>query len=605
MIYYQEPHATLYQGDALEVLKQLPIESVDMCVTSPPYYGLREYGTASWEGGSDKCDHLAGVHFSDKSSIRNTALVSTIKENNGKGTPYKDICGKCGATRMDLQIGLEKTPEEYVAKLVAIFREVRRVLKKEGTLWLNLGDSYASGGSGQNFLESASRNVKVGTTETLGGYGHIKTARNPHDIGLKPKDLIGIPWRVAFALQADGWWLRQDIIWAKGVSGNIRSGSVMPESVRDRFCKSHEYVFLLTKSARYYFDTVAVADTIDNQESHEYNSKYENEDLQQMQIVETDREVLQEQPAERWLARDLPRLPITDSEEVGPQVQSDREIQVERETILLFREGTESQKVIQRAVCSDPRTKGTIPDCRTITREGSQVQGTSQKIRPKRKGKTGEVSAGYALRQNGKGEIFQTQDGNQAQVSDQDNRLHVDNTSMAGNQDEVRASLCILRESNGEIREGPCDTAIEGRDTHSLEHSTGLPDMQRQKGRKDFTPEQGGGGTSFIGHSGYKKADGTLICGNKATRRSVWLINPQPYKKAHFATYPPALVEPCILAGCPANGVVLDPFAGSGTTLAVAKTLNRKSIGIELNPDYCKLCVDRLQEIPIPMELGV
>ena len=149
-------------------------------------------------------------------------------------------CGKCGAKRIDSQLGLEPTPEEYVAKLVAVFREVRRVLRKDGTLWLNLGDSYARQGGQAN--AQTMNDMKDTHRES------IQAASPP--AGLKSKDLVGIPWRVAFALQSDGWWLRQDIVWSKR--------NCMPESMTDRCTKSHEYIFLLTKSARYYFDNEAI-----------------------------------------------------------------------------------------------------------------------------------------------------------------------------------------------------------------------------------------------------------------------------------------------------------------------------------------------------------
>jgi DNA modification methylase len=173
----------IYQGDSLEVLKSLPDKSVDCCVTSPPYWGLRDYGH-------------------------------------------------------DGQIGLEKTPEEFVSKLVTLFREVRRVLKDEGTLWLNLGDSYTGGGRGGHSAAITGE----GKNESMAGAGLHS--------GLKPKDLVGIPWRVAFALQSDGWYLRQDIVWHKP--------NPMPESVTDRCTKAHEYIFLLSKSAQYYFDSEAI-----------------------------------------------------------------------------------------------------------------------------------------------------------------------------------------------------------------------------------------------------------------------------------------------------------------------------------------------------------
>jgi DNA modification methylase len=178
----------ILQGDCREVLKTLPDCSVHCCVTSPPYFGLRDYGCAG-------------------------------------------------------QIGLESTPDAYVAELVAVFREVKRVLRDDGTLWLNLGDSYSGSGKGP-----------AGNLGKIHNEREIKQTSGIVPDGLKPKDLIGIPWRVAFALQADGWYLRQDIIWAKP--------NPMPESVRDRCTKAHEYIFLLAKSERYYYDAEAIAEPV-------------------------------------------------------------------------------------------------------------------------------------------------------------------------------------------------------------------------------------------------------------------------------------------------------------------------------------------------------
>lgn len=209
---------------------------VQTCVTSPPYFGLRDYGTAKWEGGSSECDHkvFLGGHGS-----------ASTKQVTSDGTQKywaKGKCPQCGAIRVDEQIGLEQTPDEYVKNVVEVFRLVRDILADDGTVWLNLGDSYA--------------NTKVGNTN--GTYGAVQQKSGVNDDtrvrtipeGLKAKDLIGIPWRVAFALQADGWYLRQDIIWHKG--------NPMPESVRDRCTKSHEYIFLLSKSAKYYFNCDAI-----------------------------------------------------------------------------------------------------------------------------------------------------------------------------------------------------------------------------------------------------------------------------------------------------------------------------------------------------------
>jgi len=266
-------------------------------------------------------------------------------------------------------MGLESTPEEYVAKMTAVFREVRRVLKDDGTLWLNLGDSYAgSGGAGNQFGQLDS------------GLAKYKQSGKPKEIGLKPKDLIGIPWRVAFALQADGWYLRQDIIWHKP--------NPMPESVKDRCTKAHEYMFLLSKSARYFYDCEAV-----------------------------------KEPAawDRW--------------------------------------------------------------------------------------------------------------GNQTTVKNHP------------------ANSLAARFGNKTISELPI------RDTRN--------------------------------------------------RRSVWTIPTKPYKGAHFATFPPALVEPCILAGCPVGGTVIDPFFGSGTVGAVAVQHGREFIGIELNPEYIALAEKRIRATQPPLMMAL
>ena len=188
---------SVIQGDCFEILKTLDDKTVDMCVTSPPYYALRDYG-------------------------------------------------------IDGQIGLEDTPEEYIEKLVSVFREVRRVLKDDGTLWLNIGDSYwGSGSRGWNFAdkwtEASELQKNSKGTENL---SNVPKLVGTSDTGIKNKDLIGIPWMLAFALRKDGWYLRQDIIWHKP--------NPMPESVKDRCTKSHEYIFLMSKSPHYYFDYEAI-----------------------------------------------------------------------------------------------------------------------------------------------------------------------------------------------------------------------------------------------------------------------------------------------------------------------------------------------------------
>lgn len=365
-------------GDVREKLRELPDGSVHCVVTSPPYFGLRDYGTGQWEGGDAACDHQK---IADKVMAVATSTLGGGKKTTGHVQEgYRQVCGKCGARRIDRQIGLETTPETYVAEMVEVFREVRRVLRDDGTVWLNLGDSYASvsRSSGASVRSTLATRPTAPKTTALRNCGSWKTGL---DDWLKPKDLIGIPWRVAFALQADGWYLRQDIIWAKP--------NPMPESVRDRCCKAHEYMFLLSKKARYYFDAAAIAE---------------------------------------------PAAPP------GP---------------------------------TNPRAAygGRMPS--------------------ERRGEAGRQASRIGT---GRSDAFTSE---------------------------------------------PVDPLIRN-------------------------------------------------------RRSVWTVATQPYSEAHFATFPPALIEPAILAGCPKDGTVLDIFGGAGTTGLVADRLQRNAILIELNPAYAEMARNRI-----------
>jgi DNA modification methylase len=339
-------------GDVRQRLRDLPDGSVNCVVTSPPYFGLRDYGH---EG----------------------------------------------------QIGLEASPAEFVAVMVEVFREVRRVLRDDGTLWLNLGDSYAgSWGAQGREGQMADRSVVQARSIDAHPKKATRTGAIAPGSGLKPKDLIGVPWRVAFALQADGWWLRQDIIWSKP--------NPMPESVRDRCTKAHEYLFLLSKSDRYAFDADAIAEPL--------------------------------------AATSVTRL----LQDIDGQSGSAR--------VLGKTNGT------MKAVAKGNR--------RSFRGGGVYTQGRS-----------------------------------------------FDNGG----------SSC-----NDSVGNAP-----------------------NERGRRN--------------------------------RRSVWEVATQPFKEAHFATFPPALVEPCILAGSPNGGVVLDPFGGAGTTGLVADRLQRDAILIELNPAYAAIAERRIR----------
>jgi len=359
--FYSDGQVTLYHGEVRDVLAQLPAESVQCVVTSPPYWGLRDYGTATWEGGDAECDHKQTVARHDGGRVGIDGFNGSARTDSDKGAMnYRDVCGKCGARRIDAQLGIEPTPEAYVDAMVDVFRHVRRVLRDDGTLWLNIGDTYNAYNGGAGPSSSLSQNQSEQRPRLASGYGLQAKS-------LKPKDLVGIPWMLAFALRADGWWLRQDIIWSKP--------NPMPESVRDRCTKAHEYLFLLSKSERYWYDQEAIA---------------------------------------------------------------------------------------------EPVIKGGAGS--TFT-----------------EGKTGV---------NGMGRVS------------------------------------LVERDEGDTR----------------------------------------------------------------NRRSVWHIATAPFPEAHFATFPPALVEPCILAGSREGDVVLDPFIGSGTTAMVARNLGRRAIGIDLNAEYLAMAKRRVGE---------
>ena len=236
-------------GDCLESLKNLPPQSVNCIVTSPPYYGLRDYGTGEWVGGNPECPHYRTSKVSENTATGHKAMMES---GNAVGDAiYKTVCPLCGAVRVDKQIGLEEIPQEYINRLVMVFRECKRVLRDDGTLWLNIGDSYW--GSGSRWYDFTGKFTEASKIQS-GSQGTINLSNIPKLVGnhngIKNKDLIGIPWMLAFALRDDGWYLRQDIIWHKP--------NPMPESVKDRCVKSHEYIFLLSKKAKYYFDYEAI-----------------------------------------------------------------------------------------------------------------------------------------------------------------------------------------------------------------------------------------------------------------------------------------------------------------------------------------------------------
>ena len=225
-------------GDNRETMKKWAEEGVkvQMCVTSPPYYGLRDYGTGEWTGGDPTCDHIEHVnsHGGERAD----------RDQSSQVFQFTKVCSKCGALREDKQLGQEDTPEEFIENMVDVFRHVREILADDGVIWVNMGDSY------YNYRPGSGAYAKQTIANSRQDLPMSSAKRSKKMEGLKNKDLIGIPWMLAFALRADGWFLRQDIIWHKP--------NPMPESVRDRCTKTHEYIFLLSKNQHYYFNHEAI-----------------------------------------------------------------------------------------------------------------------------------------------------------------------------------------------------------------------------------------------------------------------------------------------------------------------------------------------------------
>ncbi len=375
-------------GHAAGTLAKLPAGWASCCVTSPPYWGLRDYLTNPVVfGGLESCEHDWNELRKPAANGARDTMVGVTKNFHSatRRVTTSTSCTKCGAWRG--QLGLEPTPAMYVEHLVEIMREVRRALRDDGTLWLNLGDCYATGaGSARN--PGGDLFGKSNRVVDAGSYPVSQPNRMPID-GLKPKDLVGIPWRVAFALQADGWYLRSDIIWQKP--------NAIPESVKDRPTRSHEYIFLLSKSEQYYYDHSAVME---------------------------------------------------------PQSENERTRRL---------------------------------------REHSEGLVTEYRLR-RDSYKHGQIAPGVTS----------------------------------------------------------CLRSVRAR---------------------------------------YR-----LAALGKRNRRTVWTVTTKRFAGAHFATFPEGIPEPCIMAGSPAGGIVLDPFAGAGTVAAVALKKGRRFVGIELNPKYAEMAQRRVAE---------
>ena len=421
---------TILFGDCRETLKQFD-EQARMCVTSPPYYGLRDYG----------------------------------------GEEY--------------QIGQEQTPEEFIEQLVSVFREVRNVVTDDGTLWVNLGDSYYNyrPGKGQALVKQTVSKTKQDLPD--------KCSKRANKLqGLKEKDLIGIPWMFAFAMRNDGWYLRQDIIWHKP--------NPMPEIVRDRCTKAHEYIFLFSKNRKYFYNNEAI-----------------------------------KEPAKDWGTRD--------------------------------------------------RSKGKYHN------KGTGLQPHSG------------LTKSYPTKN--KRSVWTSKHGKYVTEENEATHRQGIHANRGQNLIEVRSKLPTQKEfveflrskTNAKVLAENTDiplTKIEHWfrfDNSGFAYPT-IEDWKKVREHIDDYDVMDEGLTYFE-----LKTDEVAVS-DKKNKRSVWSITNKPYKGAHFATYPPDLIEPCILAGSEKGDIILDPFMGSGTTAMVAKSLGRDYIGCELHEDYGNLIQKRVQE---------
>jgi DNA modification methylase len=558
--YYEHAGISLFCGDCADVLATLPDCSVQTCVTSPPYFGLRDYGTAEWEGGDAACDHKMPSRVDAAKAVATSTLVGS-KDTQGhlKEPSYRDVCGKCGARRIDRQIGLEATPDEYVARLVAVFRAVKRVLRDDGTLWLNLGDSYAGSWgnySGQNRGKGdGQRAITVGSmpTKAWDGREGERPAASRKMAGIKEKDLIGIPWMVAFALRADGWYLRSAITWVKG--------NPMPESVTDRPTSATEMIFLLTKNPTYYYDAVAIAED----------------------GVEPERKRL-----DRIGGANGHTVRHSPGGMIGATAKRNKRNwwHVNTAPFPAAHFATFPPKLIEPCILAGTSQRGACGLCgapwRRVTERTSEIA-ASHKGSAFNRGKTGingqgRVQAGERFVtvttgwepscacgapegwREGDGEIIATPTG--ARVGD-DPSLITGRAGMNRPRGPEEGTRPITRYEQrmyaAQLRASPHRAAMEDEAGDAFAHYL----RTDQSGARPIPP--------------------SLL--------SAWL------DRGWLAAVNVPVWEPPATVPC----VVLDIFAGAGTTGLVAKNHGRRFVGIELNEQYADLIVDRLRQGVLPL----
>jgi DNA modification methylase len=717
----------ILQGDCREVLRTLPDESVHCVVTSPPYFGLRDYQTGTWEGGDPACDHGVRRWEGDK---------QTQGAQSGHASAADKLARQrcpCGAVRIDRQIGLEPTPDAFVAEMVAVFREVRRVLRSDGTLWLNLGDSYASapgqgtrGGppSKSSTLEGNGHKgggpklaqlPRVGTSGNRGNHA-ADTGRRPFAPGLKPKDLIGIPWRVAFALQADGWWLRQDIIWCLSGGAWLYARTptkVGPMMLKDLVRLAPETVELwngerwtrVTAWTKCQGRTEAVEIVLRSGErigctgNHVWPTGRGNirtDELRRGDIIRSTLLPDGERP-QGWITDEafwFAGLYLAEGSRSGETIQisghvNEADERLRRLRALVSHYGGSARaytagnthnihidsigiSAVLRSLIAGKTAKDKrlapaawqYPNwqLRQIVEgylhgdghvDGDRVRlgfcrnyDLERDLRclAARLGATLTLKPTVAKNQNGsfasfKGEWRWSRSGH---VNERDRSEIVEIRNSRARQfwdvtvaDEPHLFALASGVLTHNSKPNPMPESVTDRCTKAHEYLFLLtksaryyydaeavaepvapstverlaqPTLDAQVG-SDRVPGKTNGrmkavpprfevnkyGDDDADEHRTKSGNEYEIKTGKRNRRTVWTVATQPFSEAHFATFPPALIEPCIAAGCPKGGVILDPFGGAGTTGLVADRLGRDAILIELNPDYAAMAERRIR----------
>jgi len=520
--------------------------------------GLRDYGTASWDGGDTACGHIEPKGSTRGGANSTITGGQDLKPHEGQ---YRGACKKCGAVRTDAQLGMEPTPDEYVANMVAVFREVRRVLKDDGTCFLNLGDSYI-GYKGANYGVNPE-------TSNLQSESAVPTAHEigtPQTSGLKSKDLVGIPWRVAFALQADGWWLRQDIIWAKP--------NPMPESVTDRCTKSHEYVFLLTKSARYKYNAGAIAEpTITQDESNRDrdNSKLNNTPGRSRMAG------LMTNNYETRNRRDVWSIPTE------PTSWSSKTSHLSR---------------VDGDAASCGMMHIAVPDCPCHADLFDQVAiqfcgelEDSELIRILRKDHD---------RGDGQSPVASTtiENHNVRQPPDSLGSFPLDNFLSAI--DRSIQTRKTGRETATSLSCMPFAEILCRTDDKLVLLASFV--RSYYKDANSILPTDWD--VRWLTKIPFRRLDKSSLLdfSSRFSKECVCQIYGESTKDTgHFATMPSQLVKLCMLAGSDTGDTVLDPFFGSGTVGMVAEQYGREWIGCELNEDYVKIAEKRTAQIGLSL----